>query len=134
MPYLIAFASCALALTGLEFVWLSRTGTSLYRRAHGALMADNPKMVPAATFYLLYVVGILIFTVRPALAASNWRVGAQLGALFGFFCFGTYDLTNLATKKLWSLRVSLIDIVWGTILTATVATAGALTALAFADH
>ena len=131
MPYLIAFAACAFAIAGLDVLWLSQTAKPLYYRAHGAVMADKPNMAAAATFYLLYVPGILIFAVRPALAASDWRLAALFGALFGFFCFATYDLTNLATVKIWSLWVSVIDMVWGAFLTGAAATAGALAALAF---
>ncbi len=134
MPYLIAFAACALAIAGLDVLWLSRTAKPLYYRAHGAVMADKPNMAAAAAFYLLYVPGILIFAVRPALAASDWRPATLLGALFGFFCFATYDLTNLATVKIWSLRVSLIDMVWGAVLTGASATAGALAAMAFLNR
>jgi uncharacterized membrane protein len=94
-------------------------------------MAATPNMTAAAAFYVLYVIGILTFAVRPALAASNWQVATFLGALFGFFCFATYDLTNLATVRFWSLRVSLIDILWGTFLTGASATAGAVAALSF---
>ena len=134
MPYLIAFAGCVLAIAVLDFVWLSRTIGPLYHRAHGAIMAERPNMAAAAAFYLLYVPGILIFAVRPALSASDWQVAALQGALFGFFCFATYDLTNLATLKVWSLKVSLIDIAWGMCLTAAAATAGALAAMTFAPH
>jgi uncharacterized membrane protein len=134
MPYLIAFAGCVLAIAGLESLWLSRTAGPLYHRAHGTVMADRPNIAAAAAFYLVYVPGILFFAVRPALMGADWRVAAFRGALFGFFCFATYDLTNLATVKLWSLRVSLIDMAWGTFLTGAVATAGALAALAFIRH
>jgi len=131
MPYLIAFVACAVAIASLDVIWLSQTAQPLYYRAHGSVMAATPNMTAATAFYVLYVIGILTFAVRPALGASDWRVAAFLGALFGFFCFATYDLTNLATVKLWSLRVSLIDIVWGTFLTGAAATAGALAALSF---
>ena len=134
MPYLIAFAACSAAIATLDIIWLSRTAQPIYYRAHGAVMAATPNLTAAFAFYFLYVIGILIFAVRPALAASDWRVATFLGALFGFFCFATYDLTNLATVKLWSPRVSLIDIVWGTFLTGAAATAGALSALSFLHH
>ena len=134
MPYVIAFAGCILAIAVLDLLWLSRTVGPLYTRAHGAIMADRPNMAAAAAFYLLYVPGILIFAVRPALAASDWRVAALQGALFGFFCFATYDLTNLATLKVWSLRVSLIDMAWGMCLTGVAATAGALAAMTLAPR
>ena len=89
-------------------------------------MAENPNMTAAVVFYLLYIAGILVFAVRPALANGDWRTAALFGALFGFFAYATYDLTNFATLKVWTLRVTLLDIAWGTFLTGTVATAGAL--------
>jgi uncharacterized membrane protein len=134
MHYLPAFLACALAMACLDIAWLSRTAQPIYYRAHGAVMADKPNMAAAGVFYILYVVGILFFAVRPAVEVADWRAAAIHGALFGFFCYATYDLTNLATVKRWSLRVSLIDIAWGTLLTGAAASAGAWAALAFLHH
>jgi len=83
-------------------------------------------------FYLTYIVGIQIFAVRPALTSGDWKTAALFGVLFGFFTYATYDLTNMATMKVWTLRVTLLDIAWGTILTGITASAGALAALRFA--
>jgi uncharacterized membrane protein len=94
-------------------------------------MADTPNMPAAVAFYLVYIFGVLFFAVRPALAAGDWRVGLLNGALFGFFAYATYDLTNLATLKGWSLPVSLVDIAWGAVLSAIAASAGSLAALRF---
>ena len=76
---------------------------------------------------------IMLLAVRPALVDSDWRTAAINGALFGFFAYATYDLTNLATLKVWSLKVSLIDMAWGTVLTGVTATAGAWAALRLAE-
>jgi uncharacterized membrane protein len=82
---------------------------------------------PAAfVFYLLYVVGILIFAVLPGLAADSLAVAAGWGALFGFFTYATYELTNLATLKDWPLKVVLVDTAWGVALCTVVASAGFL--------
>ena len=86
-------------------------------------------MVPAVIFYLAYATGIAIFAVRPALAAADWRVAALHGGLFGFFAYATYDLTNFATMKVWTLRITLVDMGWGTALTAIAASLAALAAL-----
>lgn len=129
MAWLIAYGVCALVMGGLDFLWLSNTSGPLYHRAVGAVMADNPNMAAAVAFYLIYIVGILVFAVRPALASGDWRTAAIFGALFGFFAYATYDLTNLATLKVWSLRISLIDMAWGTALTATTAGIAAFAAL-----
>jgi len=132
MPYLIAYIACVLVMGGLDFLWLINTSGALYQRDLGPLLAVNPNMTVAAIFYLTYIVGVLIFAVRPALAAGDWKTAALYGALFGFFTYATYDLTNYATMKVWTLRVTLLDIGWGTLLTAATASAGAVAALKLA--
>ena len=131
MAYLIAYLVCILVMGGLDYLWLSNTSASLYQRDLGPLLADNPNMTVAVIFYLIFIVGILIFAVRPALASGDWRTAALYGALFGFFTYATYDLTNFATMKVWTLRVTLLDIAWGTFLTGTVASAASIVALKF---
>ncbi|HSS15073.1 MAG TPA: DUF2177 family protein [Rhizomicrobium sp.] len=129
MAYLIAYVVCILVIGGLDFLWLSNTSGPLYHRDLAPLLADNPNMIVAVIFYLLFVVGILIFAVRPALANGDWRTAMLFGALFGFFAYATYDLTNFATMKVWTLRVTLLDIAWGTFLTGAAAAAASLAAL-----
>ncbi|HKY19518.1 MAG TPA: DUF2177 family protein [Rhizomicrobium sp.] len=131
MIYPIAYLVCILVMGGLDFLWLSNTSKPLYHRDLGALLSDDPNMTVAVVFYLVYLVGVVIFAVRPALVSGDWRLAALYGALFGFFCYATYDLTNFATMKVWTLRVTLLDIAWGTILTGVTASAGALAALKF---
>jgi len=131
MAYLIAYLVCILVMGGLDFLWLSNTSIPLYHRDLGPLLADNPNMAVAVIFYLIFIVGILIFAVRPALASGDWRTAALYGALFGFFSYATYDLTNFATMKVWTLRVTVLDIAWGTFLTGTVASAASIVALKF---
>ena len=132
MAFLIAYGVCVLVMGGLDFFWLTTASQGLYQKDLGALLADNPNMVVAVIFYVIYILGIQIFAVRPALATGDWKTAALYGALFGFFCYATYDLTNMATMKVWTLRVTLLDIAWGTILTGLTASAGALAALRFA--
>jgi len=78
------------------------------------------------TVYFLYIAGMIIFAVNPALAAGRWQVALVQGALFGFFCYMTYDLTNYSTLKVWSLKVTILDMIWGSTLTGLAATAGML--------
>lgn len=130
MSWLIAYLASALTMGGLDFIWLSNT-KPLYRRALGDALAPHPDMRAGVTFYVLYLVGIMLFAVRPALASGDWRQAALHGALFGFFCYATYDLTNLATLKSFTLEATLADLAWGTFITAVAATAGALAALKF---
>ncbi len=132
MAYLIAYFACVLVMGALDFLWLTNTSGAVYHRDLGPLLAENPNMTVAVIFYLTYIVGVLIFAVRPALASGDWKSALLYGALFGFFTYATYDLTNYATMKVWTLRVTLLDIAWGTILTGNTASAGALAALKFA--
>jgi uncharacterized membrane protein len=129
MTYAIAYLASLLAMTGLDFIWLKTMSAALYRRDLGPLLADEPKLGIAALFYLLYAAGIVIFAVRPALASADWRAALVAGALFGLFAYATYDLTNFATLKLWSLRVTMLDIGWGATVTAAASGAGAWAAL-----
>ena len=131
MTYGIAYLASLLTMVGLDFVWLRSTSDALYRRDLGPLLAQDPKLAIAALFYILYAAGIVIFAVRPALDSADWRPAAFFGALFGFFAYATYDLTNFATMKVWSLRVTLLDIGWGALVTAATASVSALAAMKF---
>ena len=125
-----AYAAAALVMAGLDLAWLSRMGDGFYRASLSGVMADKANIPAAVAFYLLYIIGIVYFGVRPALADGDWRSAIFNGALFGFFCYMTYDLTNMATLKVWSLKVTLVDIAWGCIVTAASAYAGYLAASA----
>ena len=125
------FATAIVLMAVLDIIWLRPTAEPIYRRALGAVMAEKANVPAAVAFYVVYVLGVvLIFAVQPALESGDWHGALVRGALFGFFAYATYDLTNLATLKIWSLKVSLIDIAWGTVLTAITASAGAAAALA----
>ena len=126
---LIAYAVAALIMAGLDFLWLSLTVEPFYQRALGAVLAEKPYMPAAVAFYLIYVLGIVVLAVWPALDSGDWRTALVRGAAFGFFAYATYDLTNLATLKVWSLKVSLIDMAWGTFLTGTAAAISAAVTL-----
>ncbi len=123
--YLAAYGFTALIFGLLDAVWLTRVGPKLYRPEIGELLMDGWRPAPALVFYALYMLGIQIFAVAPALDAGRWQVAALYGALFGFFCYMTYDLTNHATMKTWSLKVTLADIAWGTAATGLAAGAAA---------
>lgn len=127
--YLTAWLAAALVMGSLDFAWLKLMVSPVYQPAVGGVLADKPNMGAAVAFYAVYLVGVVVFAVRPALEEGDWRVATLWGAAFGFFAYATYDLTNLATLKVWSLKLSLIDIAWGAFLTATTATAAAASAL-----
>ena len=126
----IAYVAVLAVMGVMDFTWLSLTVDPIYHRALGAVMAPTPDMRAAVIFYLLYGMGVVIFAVRPALNSADWRMALLWGALFGFFAYMTYDMTNLATLKVWSLKVSLIDMAWGAVITATTAGATAWMTLA----
>lgn len=122
--YVAAYAGTAIAMVALDMLWLGVIAKPLYQQGIGHLMAEGPKVGVAVLFYLLYAVGVVIFAVSPQRDGSSWAVTLTMGALFGFFAYATYDLTNLATLRDWPLRLSLIDVVWGTLVTAAAAAGG----------
>ena len=127
--YLAAYLGSGLAIAVLDAVWLTQVGPRLYRPRIGAvMMEDGFRLAPAIIFYLLYVAGVVIFAVAPALRDGRWTTAALMGALFGFFCYATYDLTNQATLSVWSTTVTVADITWGVLLTTCGALAGCLAA------
>lgn len=105
----------------IDFIWLALIARGLYLKNIGFLLSSKPNWTVAIIFYLVYIFGILIFAVIPAVKDESVLKALMLGALFGLIAYATYDLTNLATVKNWPISISLIDITWGTILTATVA-------------
>jgi uncharacterized membrane protein len=121
-----AFIATGLGFAAIDSIWLITMSTRLYKPEIGELMAENFRLGPAIVFYLLYIAGILIFAVQPALASGKWQTALVQGALFGFFCYMTYDMTNYATLKVWSLKVTVLDLMWGTFLTGSAATVGLL--------
>lgn len=120
--YAVAYAATAVVFFGLDFVWLSAISTSFYRTRIGALLLEQPNLGVAGLFYLVYVVGIVHFAVMPAVNGASWATALVNGALLGLVAYGTYDMTNLATLKNWSVSVSIVDMIWGIALTATAAT------------
>jgi len=129
--YLTSYVATAAVFLGLDFLWLSKVAKSFYFDRLGSLLLDKPNMGAAVAFYCIYIVGVVIFAVAPALRSDSTTTALIYGALFGFFAYGTYDMTNYATLRNWSLTVSLVDIAWGTFLTALSATAGYLATRVF---
>lgn len=114
-----AYLAVAIPLLIADGIWLGLVAKSFYRAALGPLMARRVKLAPAALFYLGYPLGLAIFAVLPATSLAH---AALLGGLFGLFCYGTYDLVNHATLEGWPLRLTLVDMAWGTALSAAATT------------
>jgi uncharacterized membrane protein len=122
--YIAAYAGTAIVMVALDMLWLGVIAKPLYQSGIGHLMADKPNIGVAVVFYLLYALGVVIFAVAPQHGGSGWGTTLAMGALFGFFAYATYDLTNLATLRDWPWRLSLIDIAWGTSVSAASAAGG----------
>jgi uncharacterized membrane protein len=122
--HLLAYGVTLAVFLGLDLVWLGVIAGGLYRSWIGHVLMEKPNLGAAALFYLVFVVGIVIFAVAPALAAGSWRPALIYGALFGFFTYLTYDMTNLATIKGWPIAMVIADVLWGSFVTAAAAWAG----------
>lgn len=104
----------------LDYLWLGFIAKKLYYAEMGKLLLDKPNMGAALVFYFIYVVGVLVFVVNPALERDSWQYALGMGALFGLVAYATYDLTNLATMKDFPLKIVLIDLAWGMFMTTVV--------------
>jgi uncharacterized membrane protein len=125
LKFVVAYLATAIVFFGLDFVWLSRM-LGFYQSQLGGLLLDKPRLGYAGAFYALYVVGVVILVVLPATEGGSWVNALLGGALLGLVAYGTYDMTNMATLKAWPLQVALVDMAWGTVLTALAAAAGTL--------
>ena len=94
-------------------LWLGVVARGFYRNKLDFILSDSVNWTAAVIFYLIYIIGIIFFAVRPAINENSWIQAVFLGALFGFFTYATYDLTNLATIKNWPMSIVLVDILWG---------------------
>lgn len=124
MTYIYLYLLTFLAFFAIDFIWLKFVATKFYSTKIGHLMAPKPKLIPAIIFYLVFVVGIIIFAVLPGYESQNIWKTVMLGALFGMLSYSTYDLTNLATLKNWPTSVTIIDIAWGTSVSTITSIAG----------
>lgn len=108
----IAYIATAVVFLVLDGGWLAVAGPKLYKPEIGAIMADKVRLAPAAVFYLLYVAGLIYFAVAPNLD-GDWSKALIAGAILGVLAYGTYDLTCAATMKVWSMKVTVADMIWG---------------------
>jgi len=125
MPkYLAAYAAVIVSLIALDAVWLGLVAQPAYTAGIGHLMADQPNLGAALAFYVVYALGLVVFAIAPARDQAGLRRSALVAAAFGFFAYATYDLTNLATLRDWPLGLSLLDLLWGCVISAISAAAG----------
>jgi uncharacterized membrane protein len=122
----ITYLTVLVVFTAVDFLWLGLVALDFYKKEIGSLMLETPRLEIAALFYVLGALGITILVVQPALDAGEWYKAVLLGAVFGLCAYATYDLTNLATLRHWPLRLTIIDMAWGTFLTSLASLAGFL--------
>jgi len=127
MPFpklLLAYLLTAAAFFAIDLVWLGVIAKNLYQKQIGHLMASQVNWAAAITFYLIFIAGILLFAVFPAVEKASAIRALWLGGALGFLAYATYDLTNLATLKDWPFQIVVIDLLWGTVLTGVVSLIG----------
>ncbi len=124
--FVIAYGAAVLAFLVIDGIWLGVVAKSFYANHLGDLLRKNFLPLPAIAFYLAYTAGLVFLAVRPGQSDVSLASVALYGALVGFMAYGTYDMTNLATLRDWPWVVSVVDLIWGTVLSATVATVSAM--------
>ena len=118
------YLATAFVLLAAEFAWLGLVAGNMFRKEVGHLLRPSFAPAPAAVFYLIYVVGILVFAVLPGVEARQLYRSAVLGGFLGLIAYSTFDLTSMSVFKDFPLRVAVVDIAWGTAVTSAVAAAG----------
>lgn len=129
--YLIAYLSAVAAFLVIDGLWLGLIAKNFYAEQMGELLREDFLVIPAAAFYLAYTAGLVFLAVRPGDPQIALSQVALYGAVVGFLAYGTYDMTNLSTVRGWSPLMSVVDLVWGTVLSASVATLSAMSVRAF---
>lgn len=128
----VGYLSTGVVMLVLDVIWLTVMGKAFYRPALGDLLLDQFRLAPAAVFYFMYVLAIVVFAISPAAATGKWTTALLYGAFLGLVCYGTYDLTNHATLKVWTTTLTVVDMAWGATLTGISATLGFIIARAVA--
>jgi uncharacterized membrane protein len=108
------------SFVAVDMLWLLVIAKKIYQDEMGNLMASEPNLVAGFAFYVLYAIGVCVFVIMPALSKQSWFDAVLYGAMFGFFCYMTYNLTNLSVVRDFPMRLVFIDMAWGTLVTAVV--------------
>lgn len=106
----------------IDLLWIGVVAKGFYANQIGALLKPDVNWTAAILFYLLFIVGLVVFVIGPAVEKGSWVHALLYGALFGLVCYATYDLTNLALAKDWPLLVTIVDLAWGAFLASSVST------------
>lgn len=121
MRILIAYITTIIVFLAIDSFWIGTVAADFYNDKIGHLLAEEFDLKAAAVFYLFYIAGIVYFAVRPGMTERSVKRALINGGLYGFFCYATYDLTNLATLRDWPVDMVVIDIIWGTFLSGSTA-------------
>ncbi|GAA0584492.1 DUF2177 family protein [Rhizomicrobium electricum] len=116
--FLTRYISALVPFFLIDMIWLGQMAPRFYKPIMNDIALSGFRILPAVAFYLLFPIGMVLFVVNPSLKSQSWQQALYLGALFGAFTYGTYDLTNQATLRNWTWQLSLIDILWGSVLIA----------------
>lgn len=120
--FLKLFAIALPVFFAIDMVWLGLVAKDFYRAQIGTLMKSEVNWTAAIIFYLIFIAGLVVFVISPAMEKGSWTHALLFGVLFGLVCYATYDLTNLAVAKDWPLLVTIVDLAWGAALAASVST------------
>jgi uncharacterized membrane protein len=123
MKQIVAYMVSLAAFVIADMIWLGTMTSRFYRPTLSEILSTSINLPPAIAFYLLYPIGVVLFAVSPALKSDSLATAIIYGCLFGFFTYATYDLSNYATLRNWSLPLTIIDMAWGTILAGLTAAA-----------
>ncbi|WAC59105.1 DUF2177 family protein [Brevundimonas sp. SL130] len=124
IKYVFAYLGAGITFAVIDAVWLTTMTDRLYKPVLGPILADKPDMRAAVLFYLISIAGTVFLAIAPALKDGGWTRAALNGAVLGFVAYATYDLTNQATLAIWQTKLTVIDLIWGTVLTMVSATGG----------
>lgn len=124
MRYFKLYLVSLMTFLAIDMLWLGLVARSFYQQQLGFIMAPSVNWFAAAIFYLLFIVGILFFVVVPGLESGSHKTTLLRAALFGLITYATYDLTNLATIKDWPVLITVVDLLWGIILSVSVSSVG----------
>lgn len=124
IAYLAGWLSILVSFLVIDAIWLGFIARDFYGRQLGNLMREDVWFSVAAIFYLFYAAAVLVLAVVPAVRSGSPGQAIMLGAILGLCAYGTYDITNLATVKGWPVIVAIVDMAWGTVLTATISAIG----------
>src|ERR1700722_9260986 len=122
MTYVVAYVAVLIVFGMIDAVWLPNMGAILYRPALGDILTQQLRVVAGIAFYLAYPIGIVVFAVLPGLRAQSPLAAAALALLFGALAYATYDLTNYATLRNWTLQITVVDIGYGALASSIAAT------------